>query len=454
MPAHPGAARQRARRRRRSAAARRRRAGFGDPLERQRQQGVARQDRRRLVERLVVARAAAAEVVVVHRRQVVVDERIAVHELDGARRPARTSSRIGADASRRRRAPAAAGGACRAPAANSASPRPGGPGSSPAGGADARVEQMCPAPRAVPPGCPSSASCRRCVTAFVRHVRTARARAAAPSSVSTFFSAPSRMSASRGGTAPCPPRTPSGCPRAEGCRPPAGRRGRAAEPSRSSKRSGRAASLGASATCHVFATRSHDVCRLCGFCARIPFTMAIETPPARAGRAVPGLSPARRRREDLRPSVRRRPVLVVMFICNHCPYGKAVEDRLIHLAREFGRATCSSSASARTTPKLSRRRLRPAGGALARARLRLPVPARRGPGRRARLRRRVHARHLRLRPRPRLAYRGRIDDSWKDESKVKPRELADALEALSPGSGRPEAAALDGLLDQMAAQTA
>ena len=29
------------------------------------------------------------------------------------------------------------------------------------------------------------------------------------------------------------------------------------------------------------------------------------------------------------------PVLVVMFICNHCPYVKAVEDRLIALQREF-----------------------------------------------------------------------------------------------------------------------
>ena len=28
-------------------------------------------------------------------------------------------------------------------------------------------------------------------------------------------------------------------------------------------------------------------------------------------------------------------VLVVMFICNHCPYVKAVEGRLIALAREF-----------------------------------------------------------------------------------------------------------------------
>ena len=33
----------------------------------------------------------------------------------------------------------------------------------------------------------------------------------------------------------------------------------------------------------------------------------------------------------------------------------------------------------------------------------------------------------------RLAYRGRIDDSWKDESKVTRRELATAIEALLAG---------------------
>ena len=32
-----------------------------------------------------------------------------------------------------------------------------------------------------------------------------------------------------------------------------------------------------------------------------------------------------------------------------------------------------------------------------------------------------------------LAYRGRIDDSWKDESKVTRHELAEALEALVAG---------------------
>ena len=30
-------------------------------------------------------------------------------------------------------------------------------------------------------------------------------------------------------------------------------------------------------------------------------------------------------------------VLVVLFICNHCPYVKAIEDRMIQLQRDKGR---------------------------------------------------------------------------------------------------------------------
>lgn len=34
-------------------------------------------------------------------------------------------------------------------------------------------------------------------------------------------------------------------------------------------------------------------------------------------------------------SIIRDPVLVVVFTCNHCPYAKAVEDRLIDLAKDL-----------------------------------------------------------------------------------------------------------------------
>ncbi len=165
--------------------------------------------------------------------------------------------------------------------------------------------------------------------------------------------------------------------------------------------------------------------------------MAVETPPPELGAPCPSFRlPAVDGKTYARDDFAAAPALCVMFICNHCPYVKAVEDRIIRLARAFeGRgvqivAVCSNDAESYPDDafdKLAR--------ALAREGVRLPLPARRGAGRGARLRRGLHARHLRLRPADarRLAYRGRIDDSWKDESKVTRHELAEALEALVSG---------------------
>src|SRR5207247_9544266 len=36
-----------------------------------------------------------------------------------------------------------------------------------------------------------------------------------------------------------------------------------------------------------------------------------------------------------RADFKEKPVLAVMFICNHCPYVQAVEDRIIALQREY-----------------------------------------------------------------------------------------------------------------------
>ena len=65
--------------------------------------------------------------------------------------------------------------------------------------------------------------------------------------------------------------------------------------------------------------------------------MAIETPPAELGAACPDFRlPAVDGRTYARDDFSEARVLVVMFICNHCPYVKAVEDRIISLAREYG----------------------------------------------------------------------------------------------------------------------
>jgi peroxiredoxin len=132
-------------------------------------------------------------------------------------------------------------------------------------------------------------------------------------------------------------------------------------------------------------------------------------------------------------------VLVVMFICNHCPYVQAVEDRLIRLAAEYGPrgaqlvGICANDAASYPDDAFDRLAARwreksyrfpylhDQSQSVARAFGAVCTP------------------DIFVYDRDRkLAYRGRIDDSWKDESKVQRRELAAALDALLAG-GRPEA---------------
>ena len=166
--------------------------------------------------------------------------------------------------------------------------------------------------------------------------------------------------------------------------------------------------------------------------------MAVETPPPELGAPCPDFHlPAVDGKSYARADFAARPVLVVMFICNHCPYVKAVEGRLIALHREFeGKgvqlvAICSNDAE--TYPddafdKLAARwrekeygfpYLHDEAQDVARAFGAVCTPDIF-----------VYDRDRRL------AYRGRIDDSWKDETRVVRRELAEALEALVAG-GKP-----------------
>ena len=163
--------------------------------------------------------------------------------------------------------------------------------------------------------------------------------------------------------------------------------------------------------------------------------MAIETPPPELGAACPDFRlPAVDGRTYARDDFAASPVLVVMFICNHCPYVKAVEARLIGLRREYGArgvqlvGVCSNDAASYPDDAFdelaARWRERDYGfpylhdeaqsaarafGAVCTPDIFVYDRARR------------------------LAYRGRIDDSWKDESKVTKRELAAALDALLAG---------------------
>ncbi len=162
--------------------------------------------------------------------------------------------------------------------------------------------------------------------------------------------------------------------------------------------------------------------------------MAVETPPPELGTPCPEFSlPAVDGKRYVRDDFAAAPVLCVMFICNHCPYVKAVEDRIIALRRAFeGRVQlvgiCANDAQGYPDDAFDELRerwqqkgygfpyLHDEAQDVARAFGAVCTP------------------DIFVYDRSRkLAYRGRIDDSWKDESQVTRQELREALEALSAG---------------------
>jgi peroxiredoxin len=135
-----------------------------------------------------------------------------------------------------------------------------------------------------------------------------------------------------------------------------------------------------------------------------------------------------------RDDFRDTPVLVVMFICNHCPYVQAVEDRIIALAREYGPrgvqlvGICSNDPTDYPDDRPERLRQRwqekrygfpyliDETQEVARAFDAVCTPD-------------IYV----FGPDRTLAYHGRIDDNWREPEKVKRRELAAALDALVAG---------------------
>ncbi len=131
--------------------------------------------------------------------------------------------------------------------------------------------------------------------------------------------------------------------------------------------------------------------------------------------------------------------LVVMFICNHCPYVVAVEDRIIQLQRDYGPkgvqlvGICANDPTDypddRPEKLLERWRQTDYGfpylvdesqavakgyGAVCTPDLYVFDGAQR------------------------LFYHGRIDDNWQDLGQVKQRDLAAALDRLLAGQTPPE----------------
>lgn len=150
---------------------------------------------------------------------------------------------------------------------------------------------------------------------------------------------------------------------------------------------------------------------------------------------LPGVDGKTYSQLDLTPG---RPALV-MFICNHCPYVQAIEDRLIHLGHDLKKLNVSvvaissndagrypEDSFARMTQRASEKKysfpyLYDESQSVAKEFGAVCTPD-----------------FFLYDQAGKLAYRGRLDDSWKDPAMVKSRELYEACVRLAQGEPAPQ----------------
>lgn len=126
--------------------------------------------------------------------------------------------------------------------------------------------------------------------------------------------------------------------------------------------------------------------------------------------------------------------LVIMFICNHCPYVKAIEDRLIQLGADLNEldinvvAICSNDSISYPEDSFENLQMRAKqknysfiylhdeSQDVAKKFGAICTPD-----------------YFVYDGQAKLAYRGRLDDSWKEPSLVKTRELYEAVLEIAAG---------------------
>jgi peroxiredoxin len=132
------------------------------------------------------------------------------------------------------------------------------------------------------------------------------------------------------------------------------------------------------------------------------------------------------------------PVIVVIFTCNHCPYAKAYEDRIVALAKHFDQEGAqfvlvnSNDASAHPEDSFEEMKVRAAEKAF-------PFPYCRDESQEvAKAYGAVCTPHCFVfGPQRTLKYKGRIDDNWQDDTAVTEHNLRDAVAALAKGEEPP-----------------
>jgi peroxiredoxin len=129
--------------------------------------------------------------------------------------------------------------------------------------------------------------------------------------------------------------------------------------------------------------------------------------------------------------------IVLSFTCNHCPYAQAYEDRFMALAREFGprgvafAAINPNDAQRYSDDSFDKMKERAAARAFNFPYLRDETQQV------ARAYGAVCTPHLFVVADGKLAYEGRIDESWKDPAAATSHDLRDALVAILAGQPVP-----------------
>lgn len=148
---------------------------------------------------------------------------------------------------------------------------------------------------------------------------------------------------------------------------------------------------------------------------------------------LPGVDGRRHHRDDF-----TAPALLVVVMCNHCPYVQAVDDRINALARDFA-GRCDVVAINGNDPQAYPEDAFPAMQDRARAKGYV-FPYLHDPSQEV-----VRAFGAVCTPdfflfdgQRRLAYRGRLDDNWKDPDRVSRPDLRLAIEALLAGAPVPQ----------------
>ncbi len=135
--------------------------------------------------------------------------------------------------------------------------------------------------------------------------------------------------------------------------------------------------------------------------------------------------------------LRHKQPIVIMFICNHCPYVQAIEERLVQLGQKF--AHCAQFAAICSNdpvdyPEDSFENLKKRA-----EELKYPFPYLHDESQSvAKSFEAICTPDLYIfDSKGTLAYRGRLDDSWKDAGKVTKKELQSALETVLQGKQIP-----------------